>query len=171
MKIFGFAGWSGRGKTTLIERLIPILARRAGKVSLVKHAHHESEIDQPGKDSFRHRQAGCSEVLVSSSRRYALIHELRGEREQTLAQLVGRLSPCELVLVEGFKSFPIPKLEVWRPSVRKPLLYREDAAIRGIATDDPPALTGSALPVFLLDDVDEIATFVLREAGIWPVAD
>jgi molybdopterin-guanine dinucleotide biosynthesis protein B len=171
MRIFGFAGWSGSGKTTLIERLIPILAAQAGKVSLIKHAHHEFDIDQPGKDSFRHRQAGCTEVLVSSSRRYALLHELRGERELTLPQLVARLSPCDLVLVEGFKAFPIAKLEVWRPSVHKPLLHGEDPAIRAIATDAPVALAGSALPVFALDAVDEIATFILREAGNLAVAD
>lgn len=171
MRIFGFAGWSGSGKTTLIERLVPILVTRAGKVSLVKHAHHGFDVDQPGKDSFRHRQAGCSEVLVSSSRRYALMHELRGEREPALRDLVARLSPCDLVLVEGFKASAIPKLEVWRPSVHKPLLYRNDPAVRGIATDDPPALTGSPLPVFSLDDVAEIATFVLQEAENWPVAD
>ena len=171
MKIFGFAGWSGSGKTTLIERLIPVLIARAGKVSLVKHAHHEFDIDQPGKDSFRHRQAGCNEVLVSSSRRFALIHELRGEPELTLDELLGRLSACELVLVEGYKAQPIPKLEVWRPSVRKPQLYPEDPAIRGIATDTPDRLTGLSLPVFDLDAIDEIATFVIREAAFWTVAD
>jgi len=171
MKIFGFAGWSGSGKTTLIERLIPVLIARAGKVSLVKHAHHEFDIDQPGKDSFRHRQAGCTEVLVSSSRRFALIHELRGEPELTLDEVLGRLSPCELVLVEGYKAQPIPKLEVWRPSVRKPQLYPEDPAIRGIATDTPDRLTGLSLPVFDLDAIDEIATFVIREAAFWTVAD
>lgn len=171
MKIFGLAGWSGSGKTTLIERLIPVLAARAGKVSLVKHAHHEFDIDQPGKDSFRHREAGCSEVLVSSARRFALMHELRGERELTLPQLVARLSTCDLVLVEGFKSYPIPKLEIWRPSVHKPLLHRDDPAIRGIATDEPAALAGTRLPVFTLEAIDEIATFVLREARDLPVAD
>jgi len=171
MKIFGFAGWSGSGKTTLIERLIPVLIARAGKVSLVKHAHHEFDIDQPGKDSFRHRQAGCTEVAVSSSRRFALIHELRGDPELTLTELLGRLSPCELVLVEGYKTQPIPKLEVWRPSVRKPQLYLEDPAIRGIATDMPDRLTGLRLPVFDLDAIDEIATFVMQEAVFWTVAD
>jgi molybdopterin-guanine dinucleotide biosynthesis protein B len=171
MKIFGFAGWSGSGKTTLIERLIPLLIARVGKVSLVKHAHHEFDIDQPGKDSFRHRQAGCTEVLVSSSRRYALMHELRGERELTLPEAVNRLSPCELVLVEGYKAYPLPKLEVWRPQVGKPLLHPDDAAIRGIATDAPEALAGAPLPVFRLDEADKIATFILEVAAIWPVAD
>jgi molybdopterin-guanine dinucleotide biosynthesis protein B len=171
MKIVGFAGWSGSGKTTLIERLIPVLVARVGKVSLVKHAHHEFDIDQPGKDSFRHRQAGCTEVLVTSSRRFALMHELRGEPELTLPEAVDRLSPCALVLVEGFKTQPIPKLEVWRPSVRKPLLHPQDPAIRGIATDTPDRLSDARLPVFDLDAIDEIATFVLQECAIWPVAD
>jgi len=171
MKIFGFAGWSGSGKTTLIERLIPVLVERAGAVSLVKHAHHEFDIDQPGKDSFRHRQAGCTEVLVSSLRRYALMHELRGERELTLFEALRLLSPCELVLVEGYKTQPIPKLEVWRPSVHKPLLHPDDPAIRGIATDEPAAVDAGPLPVFGLDAVDEIATFILQEAEIFPVSD
>ncbi|MCC6193182.1 MAG: molybdopterin-guanine dinucleotide biosynthesis protein B [Burkholderiales bacterium] len=171
MRIFGFAGWSGSGKTTLIERLVPILTARAGKVSLVKHAHHGFDVDQPGKDSFRHREAGCREVLVSSSRRYALMHELRGEPEPTLPELVARLSPCDLVLVEGFKAFALPKLEVWRPSLGKPLLYRGDPAVRGIATDDLAALADAPLPVFSLDGADEIATFVLREAGVLAVVD
>jgi molybdopterin-guanine dinucleotide biosynthesis protein B len=171
MKVFGFAGWSGSGKTTLIEQLIPRLVARAGRVSLVKHAHHEFDIDHPGKDSFRHRGAGCTEVLVSSSRRYALMHELRGERELTLEEAIGRLAPCDLVLVEGYKMQPIPKLEVWRPSVQKPLLHPADPAIRGIATDDPSALPPCSLPVFALDAVAEIATFVLREASNFPVSD
>jgi molybdopterin-guanine dinucleotide biosynthesis protein B len=171
MKVFGFAGWSGSGKTTLIEQLIPRLVARAGKVSLVKHAHHAFDIDHPGKDSYRHREAGCSEVLVSSARRYALTHELRGERELTLAQAIARLAPCDLVLVEGYKTERIPKLEVWRPSVGKPLLHRIDRAVLGIATDDPAALSGTALPVFRLDDVDEIATFVLANAAVGSVSD
>jgi molybdopterin-guanine dinucleotide biosynthesis protein B len=171
MKVFGFAGWSGSGKTTLIEQLIPRLVARAGKVSLVKHAHHAFDIDHPGKDSYRHREAGCSEVLVSSARRYALTHELRGERELTLAQAIARLAPCDLVLVEGYKTERIPKLEVWRPSVGKPLLHPIDRAVLGIATDDPAALSGTALPVFRLDDVDEIATFVLANAAVGSVSD
>jgi len=171
VRVFGFAGWSGSGKTTLIERLIPLLVASAGRVSLVKHAHHEFDIDQPGKDSFRHRQAGCTEVLVSSSRRYALMHELRGERELSLVEALQRLSPCDLVLVEGYKAQPIPKLEIWRPSVHKPLLHPDDPAILAIATDDRRALGATRLPVFGLDDLDEIATFILAHAAIIPVAD
>src|SRR5881398_1378026 len=109
-RVFGFAGWSGSGKTTLIERLIPVFARAGLQVSLVKHAHHEFDLDQPGKDSFRHRQAGCTEVLVTSAARWALQHELRGLPELTLEQALQRLSPCDLALVEGFKGAAIPKL-------------------------------------------------------------
>ncbi|MFO1323792.1 MAG: molybdopterin-guanine dinucleotide biosynthesis protein B [Burkholderiales bacterium] len=170
MRIFGFAGWSGSGKTTLIERLIPLLVDRAGTVSLVKHAHHEFDLDQPGKDSFRHRQAGCTEVLVSSARRWAVMHELRGAAELTLDDALARLSPCDLALVEGYKAKPIPKLEIWRPDVGKPRLYPDDPAILGIATDAPAAVAESGLPIFTLDQIDEIATFVLREATVWPVA-
>ena len=171
MKVFGFAGWSGSGKTTLIEQLVPRLAARVGKVSLVKHAHHAFDIDHPGKDSYRHREAGCSEVLVSSARRYAMVHELRGEPELTLQGAIDRLAPCDLVLVEGFKRDRIPKLEVWRPSVGKPRLYPVDTAILGIATDSPEVLGNVSLPVFRLADVDEIATFVLARATDRSVSD
>jgi len=169
MKIFGFAGWSGSGKTTLIERLIPVLVRRGARVSLVKHAHHEFDIDQPGKDSWRHRQAGCTEVLVSSGVRWALMHELRGTAELTLPQALEALAPCDLVLVEGYKTFPLPKLEVWRPEVGKALLHPGDTRITGLATDDLGAARAvTALPVFALDDVDAIATFVVENAVKWP---
>jgi molybdopterin-guanine dinucleotide biosynthesis adapter protein len=170
MKIFGFAGWSGSGKTTLIEHLIPRLVARVGSVSLVKHAHHEFDLDQPGKDSWRHRQAGCTEVLVSSSQRFALMHELRGAPELTLPEALGRLSVDGLVLIEGYKTFPIPKLEVWRAAVGKPLLHPGDPNVRGLATDTPEALAAAGFPVFRLTDLDEIATFVLREATAWPFA-
>jgi molybdopterin-guanine dinucleotide biosynthesis protein B len=167
MKIFGFAGWSGSGKTTLIEQLIPRLVARAGTVSLVKHAHHEFDLDQPGKDSWRHRQAGCTEVLVSSSERFALLHELRGSPELTLPEALARLSRDALVLIEGYKTFAIPKLEVWRAAVGKPLLHPADPNILGLATDTPEEFAAGRLPVFRLTDVDEIATFVLREATVW----
>jgi molybdopterin-guanine dinucleotide biosynthesis protein B len=169
MRIFGFAGWSGSGKTTLIERVIPRLTARGLRVSLIKHAHHEFDIDVPGKDSWRHRQAGCTEVLLSSSARVALVHELRGEAEPTLAQLLARLSPCDLALVEGYKAAPIPKLEVWRPAVGKPLLHPDDPQVLGVATDAPAALA-TRLPIFGLDDHDAIATFVVAHAAAWPVA-
>ncbi len=169
MKIFGFAGWSGSGKTTLIEALIPVLARQAGRVSLIKHAHHAFDVDQPGKDSWRHRQAGCTEVLVSSGVRWALMHELRGDAELTLPQALAALAPCDLVLIEGYKAYPLPKLEIWRPSVGKPPLHPGDPHIAGIATDDVAATAAAAaLPVFRLDNVDAIATFVREKALAWP---
>jgi molybdopterin-guanine dinucleotide biosynthesis protein B len=158
MRVFGFAGWSGSGKTTLIEQLIPRFVRRGLTVSLVKHAHHEFDLDQPGKDSFRHRQAGCSEVLVTSAVRWALQHELRGAQELSLEQALQRLTPCDLALVEGFKAAPIPKLEVYRASVGKPLLHPGDPNIVAVATDGPLA---TGLPVLPLGNVDGIATFVL----------
>ena len=163
MRLFGFAGWSGSGKTTLIERLIPRLVARGATVSLIKHAHHSFDIDQPGKDSWRHRHAGCSEVLITSAARFALVHELRGRSELTLAEAVARVSPCDLLLVEGFKREPLPKLEVWREGVGKPLLHPGDPSILGIATDRPERFAGR-LPAFGLDDLDAIATFVEARA-------
>lgn len=171
MRVFGFAGWSGSGKTTLIERVIPHLVAHGLAVSLIKHAHHQFDVDHPGKDSWRHRRAGCTEVLVSSGARWALMHELRNRQEPTLAQCLARLSPCDLVLIEGYKAAPIPKLEIWRAAVGKPPLHPTDGAILAIATDDPEALPeGSArrLQVLRLDDYDAIATFVEAEATVHP---
>lgn len=164
MRVFGFAGWSGSGKTTLIERLIPRLVAHGLRVSLVKHAHHEFDLDQPGKDSHRHRTAGCTEVLVSSSARWALVHELRGDAELTLGGAIARLSPCDLVLVEGYKREAIPKLEVYRSSVGKPLLHPGDPSIVALASDSPAALAGRTLPLFALDAYDALATFVEERA-------
>jgi molybdopterin-guanine dinucleotide biosynthesis protein B len=163
MRVFGFAGWSGSGKTTLIEQLIPRFIAHGLTVSLVKHAHHEFDLDQPGKDSFRHREAGCREVLVTSAVRWALQHELRGKPELTLDEALHRLSPCDLALVEGFKGSPIPKLEVYRESVGKPLLHPHDPEIVAVATDGPLA---TALPVLPLGDPDAVATFILRHLGL-----
>ena len=163
-RAFGFAGWSGSGKTTLIERLIPRLVARGLTVSLVKHAHHEFDIDQPGKDSFRHREAGCTEVLVTSSRRWALMHEARGTPELALGDALTRLSPCDLVLVEGFKAAHLPKLEVHRESVGKPWLHPEDPYVVAIASDRPPGPSAAGRPWFSLDACDEIATFVAAHA-------
>jgi molybdopterin-guanine dinucleotide biosynthesis adapter protein len=162
-RVFGFAGWSGSGKTTVIEQLIPRLVARGFAVSLVKHAHHAFDIDMPGKDSFRHRAAGCTEVLVSSATRYALMHELRGAAELTLAQALARLGPCDLVLVEGYKRATIPKLEVWRAEVGKPQLHPGDPNIVAIATDTPHAVTAS-LPVLDLADYAAMADLVLAQA-------
>jgi molybdopterin-guanine dinucleotide biosynthesis protein B len=163
MKVFGFAGYSGSGKTTLIEKLIPLFVRSGIAVSLVKHAHHTFDVDQPGKDSYRHRSAGCTEVLVTSSRRWALIHELRGAVEPSLADHVKRLSPCDLLLVEGFKREPIPKLEVFRAEVGEPLLHPHDENIVAIASD---ARLTTRLPQFDLNAPQAIAEFVLRHLGL-----
>lgn len=170
MRVIGFAGWSGSGKTTLIEALVPLLVVRGLRVSLVKHAHHAFDVDTPGKDSYRHRAAGCTEVLVSSRVRFALIHELRGAPELTLAQALDRLSPCDLALVEGYKRAPIPKLEVWREAVGKPLLHPADQAIVGVAAD-PPGRLATRLPVFALNDPAAVATFVFEHAAAWPMPD
>jgi molybdopterin-guanine dinucleotide biosynthesis protein B len=164
MRIFGFAGWSGSGKTTLIEQVIPRLVLRGVRVSLIKHAHHGFDVDQPGKDSYRHRHAGCTEVLVTSRERWALLHELRGGEELSLTESLAHLTPCDLVLVEGYKTAPIPKLEIWRPAAGKPLLYPRDPHIVAIATDatEPlPAAPGRSLPRFKLEDCEGIATLVL----------
>jgi molybdopterin-guanine dinucleotide biosynthesis adapter protein len=163
VKIFGFAGWSGSGKTTLIEKLIPLFVERRLKVSLIKHAHHSFDVDPPGKDSYRHRHAGCSEVLVSSSRRWALVHELRGAPEPGLEQLIMQIAPCDLLLVEGFKREKMPKLEVYRAVTGEPLLHPQDPDVVGIATDRK---LQAALPQFDLDDAPGIAAFVLRHLGL-----
>lgn len=162
MEIFGFAGYSGSGKTTLIERLVPQIRTHGIKVSLIKQTHHDVDLDQPGKDSFRLRKAGCQEVMLASARRWILMHELRQEPEPGLAELVTTLSPCDLVLVEGFKRDPIPKLEVHRQASDKPLLHPQDPWIVGIATDEPLA---TQLPQFDLDAVEEITTFILKHTG------
>jgi molybdopterin-guanine dinucleotide biosynthesis adapter protein len=163
MRLFGFAGWSGSGKTTLIERLVPRLTAHDLRVSLVKHAHHSFDTDQPGKDSWRHRQSGCSEVLITSALRWALVHELRGDAELSLRDAIARVSPCDLLLIEGFKAAAIPKLEVWRRDQIEPVLFPDDPYIRAIASDDPERFAGT-LKAFGLDDIDAIATFVLAEA-------
>ena len=163
MKIFGVAGWSGSGKTTLIERLVPLFTARGLRVSLVKHAHHTFDVDQPGKDSYRHRHAGCTEVLVSSSRRWALVHELRGSPEPGFSELVERLSPCDLVLVEGFKREKLPKLEVYRASVGEAPLHPQDRDIVAVASD---ARVETKLPQFLLDDAPAIAGFILKHLSL-----
>jgi molybdopterin-guanine dinucleotide biosynthesis protein B len=163
MKIFGFAGYSGSGKTTLIEKLIPLFVQRGLKVSLIKHAHHTFDVDQPGKDSFRHRHAGCTEVLVTSSRRWALMHELRGAAEPTLKEQMERLSLCDLLLVEGFKHEPIPKLEVYRAEVGESMIHPHDSNIIAIASD---AKVDSHLPQLDLNAPEAIAAFVLKHVGL-----
>ena len=163
MRIFGLAGWSGSGKTTLLTAIIPHVAARGLVVSTIKHAHHEFDIDRPGKDSWRHREAGAHEVLVASSRRWALMHELRGAPEPTLDQLAAKIGPCDLLLVEGFKFHPHPKLEVHRPSLGKPLLYPEDPHIVAIASDEAlPA----PLPLLRIGDPPAVAAFILDHLGL-----
>jgi len=158
MRVIGFAGWSGAGKTTLLIKLIPALRRRGLTVSTLKHAHHGFDIDQPGKDSFEHRQAGATEVLVASRRRWALVRELRDEPEPPLAELLRHLSPIDLVLVEGFKAERHPKIEVHRAANGKPLLFPEIPNVRAIAADAP--IPGAPIPVVSLDDVESIADLV-----------
>jgi len=157
MQVFGFAGYSGAGKTTLIEQLIPRFVTRGLRVSLIKHAHHSFDIDKPGKDSYRHREAGAREVLISSDQRWVLMHELRNEEEPALQQQLARISPCDLVLVEGYKHSGIPKLEVYRASLGNALLHPNDRAIVAIAADGP---VETALPVLDLNDPDAIANFI-----------
>jgi molybdopterin-guanine dinucleotide biosynthesis protein B len=168
MRIFGLAGWSGSGKTTLMTLLIPELVSRGITVSTLKHAHHSFDIDQPGKDSWRHRQAGAAEVMISSHNRWALMHELRGAPEPSLDELVRRMSPVDLLLIEGFKRHPHPKIEVYRPSLGKPLLHPEDPFVVAIASDE--RLAGLALPWLPLSDASAIATFILDYEGRlrWP---
>ena len=158
MKVFGFAGWSGSGKTTLIEKLIPRFTRGGLRVSLIKHAHHMFDVDKPGKDSYRHRHAGASEVLVTSSQRWVLMHELRGTPEPSFEEQVKHLSPCDLVIVEGFKFQPIPKLEVHRAGTDAALLHPNDANIVAVATD---VKVETKLPVLDINDDAAIAEFIL----------
>jgi molybdopterin-guanine dinucleotide biosynthesis adapter protein len=161
MGVIGIAGWSGAGKTTLLAKLIPRLIARGVRVSTVKHAYHGFDVDQPGKDSHTHRIAGATEVLVSSATRWALVHELRGAAEPSLAQLLAKLAPVDLVIVEGFKHGSHPKLEVYRAAVGKPPLHPDDPHIVAVASDAPFA---AHIPVVALDDVEAIADLVLARA-------
>ena len=158
MKTFGFAGWSGSGKTTLIEKLIPRFTGIGLRVSLIKHAHHTFDVDKPGKDSYRHREAGAAEILVTSSRRWVLMHELRGAAEPPFEEQVKHFSACDLLLVEGFKHAPIPKLEVWRAVTGEPLLHPNDPHIVALASDRK---VETKLPLLELDDDRSIAQFIL----------
>ncbi len=158
-RVFGFAGYSGAGKTTLIEQLIPRFVADGRKVALIKHAHHSFDIDRPGKDSWRHREAGAAEVLISSGQRWVLMHELNGAPEPSLAEQIAHLSPCDLILVEGYKHAAIPKLEVYRASAGKPMLWPADGNIVGIATD---SALETDLPQVDLNDPDAVAEFILK---------
>ena len=162
MNIIGLAGWSGSGKTTLVTKLVPCLKARGLRVSTLKHAHHGFDLDRPGKDSFMHREAGATEVIISSDRRWAILHELRDEEEWDMPDLIAKMTPVDLVLVEGFKRDPFPKLEIHRAGNGKPLIQPEDPHIVAIAADI--ALPGAAVPVVNLNDVDTIADVLLKHA-------
>lgn len=170
MKVFGIAGYSGSGKTTLIEKLLLELSARCVRVSVIKHAHHGFDIDRPGKDSFRHREAGASEVMITSGSRWALLHELREDPEPTLSEYLKRFSPCDLVLVEGFKNEAVPKLEVHRSANGKAPLFPDNPHVLAIATDD---VLATDRPVFALSDpaaiglmVDFLLLHAVNVAGI-----
>jgi molybdopterin-guanine dinucleotide biosynthesis protein B len=158
MKILCIAGYSGSGKTTLLEKVIPLLKQRGLRVSVIKHAHHDFDIDRPGKDSFRHRGAGAHEVMIASAHRWALMHELRQETEPGLEELCARLSPCDLVLVEGYKFSPIPKLEIHRTETAHPLLYPNDPNIIAVVTDSKAALP---VPMLDIDAPQQVADHIL----------
>jgi molybdopterin-guanine dinucleotide biosynthesis protein B len=163
MKVLGIAGFSGSGKTTLIEKVIPVLVREGLRVSLIKHAHHEFDVDQPGKDSYRHRHAGCSEVLISSSNRWALMHELRGAPEPSLQEQLKHLSPCDVVLIEGYKSEPIPKIEVRLKDAHTPALFHDDRNVVAVATDD---VLDTSLPQLDVNDPEAVAQFIIQYLGL-----
>jgi molybdopterin-guanine dinucleotide biosynthesis protein B len=161
-KVLGIVGWSGSGKTTLITKLMPLLVGRGLRIATLKHAHHAFDVDQPGKDSYEHRKAGASEVIVSSARRWVQMHEIGAGAEATLPELLAKVSPCDLVLVEGFKSERHPKLEVFRQSVGKPPLHTHDELIVAVASDQP--IAGLAVPRVDLNDIGAVADLVLAQA-------
>jgi molybdopterin-guanine dinucleotide biosynthesis protein B len=167
VKVVGFAGYSGAGKTQLIERVIPALKRRGQRVSVVKHAHHRFDIDHPGKDSFRHREAGAFEVVVASSRRLALMREFERETDLTVHQLIAELHDgVDWVLVEGFKHCDLLKIEVWRAAAAQPVCYPDDGLIAAIATDSPAGLPEPTLrPVLDLNDPEALAQWLVDHGG------
>lgn len=164
MKVIGFAGWKNSGKTTLVEGLVQLLTARGLRVSTVKHAHHSFNIDQPGKDSYRHRAAGATEVVVASQKRWALIHEHRQPAEPDLDEILARMSKVDLVLVEGFKKFPIDKIEVFRHGNGKSLLATDDRHVIAIAADGP--VPEANVPVLALDDIEAITDFITTHCGL-----
>jgi molybdopterin-guanine dinucleotide biosynthesis protein B len=163
MKVIGIAGFSGSGKTTLIEKVIPCLVMEGLRVSLIKHAHHHFDVDTPGKDSYRHREAGCTEVLVSSGMRWALMHELRGQPEPSLQEQLRLFAPCDLVIVEGYKTEPMPKIEVHRREGSSPLIHPDDPHVVAVATDEPLA---TRLPQLDVNDPQEVADFIVQYLGL-----
>ncbi|WP_372570878.1 molybdopterin-guanine dinucleotide biosynthesis protein B [Ruegeria jejuensis] len=163
MKIYGVTGWKNAGKTGLMERLVAEITGRGHSVSTVKHAHHAFDVDKPGRDSYRHRVAGAQEVLLASAHRVALMQELRGAPEPPLSDLLGRLSPVDLVLIEGYKREPHPKIEAFRAEAGHALIAPNDPAIRAVASDCALEIDR---PVFDLDDTGRIADFILSEVGL-----
>ncbi len=159
-------GWSGSGKTMLLKKVLPLLLARGLRIATLKHAHHDFDTDLPGKDSWEHRRAGAQEVIVCSSRRWVQMHELRDEPEPSLAQLLHRVSACDLILVEGYKRERHPKLEVYRPALGKPPLYLEDARVLAVATDAP--LTGMHPPAVELNDGEAVVARILDCAASLP---
>ncbi len=164
MKLWGVTGWKNSGKTGLVQRLVAEFAARGLTVSTVKHAHHSFDIDKPGKDSFVHREAGATEVLLSSRKRWALMHEMRGEEELDLDALLAKLAPVDLVLIEGFKRGPHPKVEAHRPETRQPLIAPTNPTIRAVASTGTPETGG--VPLLHLDDTRGIADFIAGELGL-----
>ena len=165
MKVVGFSGYSGSGKTTLIEKLIGHLKLAGARVSVLKHAHHDFDIDHPGKDSYRHREAGAYEIVIASDRRLAKIREYDAPAVPTLASMLAELAPCDWVLVEGFKAAALPKIEVWRAANGKPVQYPSDPRIVAVATDEPALLPEpTALPLLVLSDVAAVAEFLWSDA-------
>ena len=163
MRLYGITGWKNAGKTGLMERLVADFTRRGLRVSTVKHAHHGADVDQPGRDSDRHRTAGAGQVILASPARWALMTELRGAEEPSLEALVAHLVPCDLILVEGFKSSAHPKLEAHRAATGMEPLAAGNATIRAVASDAAPQV---AVPLFDLDDTHGVAAFILREVGL-----
>jgi len=164
MRLYGVTGWKNAGKTGLMERLVAEITARGLTVSTVKHAHHSFDVDQPGKDSYRHRNAGASEVVLASGNRWALMHELRGQAEPPLDALLDKLAPVDLVLVEGYKRDRHPKVEAWRAEAGHALIASDDPTIRAVAADTD--LPGLSVPWFDLDATRAIADFILREVGL-----
>ena len=163
MRVFGVVGWKNAGKTGLMERLVTEISGRGFSVSTVKHAHHTFDVDHAGKDSFRHRVAGAQEVLLASRNRFALMHELRDEDEPKLDELLGKLSPVDLVLIEGYKRDAHPKIEAFRRETKNQLIASDDPTIRAVASDIPMELDR---PVFDLNDTVAVADFILAEVGL-----
>ena len=164
MKIFGLVGWSGSGKTTLLVKLLPELVARGVRVSTMKHAHHAFDVDKPGKDSYEHRAAGASEVLVTSANRWALMHENRGVPEPTIEDLIQHMSPVDLLIIEGFKDHAHDKMEIYRAATGKSLIQPNDPLIRAVASDGP--VEAATVPVLDLNDISGLADYILDFTGL-----